>query len=238
MRTGDGGCIAHFLLQCRCTNGVGICNRLLAFCCIDNQLDVFVLDSVDYMRPAFQHLVHYFTLDARCIQNLCSPPGGDQTESQVKQIASDPDNKLYRYNYGSLLLQAEDFGKAIENLTRAVELDPEYGNAFYNLGAAYVNQAVEFSEEINTIDDELRSNRDNMSAADISAREARMEELAEIRRVSFSEAIGPLERAKELTEAKGEDLTAICMALFSAYVQTDQEDMAKSVQSCAGYEDM
>jgi tetratricopeptide (TPR) repeat protein len=155
-----------------------------------------------------------------------------------EQIARDPDNKLYLYNYGSLLLQAEMYDKAIANLTRAVELDPDYGNAFYNLGAAYINQAVEYSEEINAIDDELRNNRENMSDDEISSSETRMQELAELRRASFSEAIGPLERAKELAEATGEDMIGVCQALFSAYVQTDQEDMAKSVQTCAGYEDM
>ena len=41
-----------------------------------------------------------------------------------------------------------------------------------------------------------------------------------------------------LAEAAGEDMIGVCQALFSAYVQTDQEDMAKSVQTCAGYEDM
>jgi len=155
-----------------------------------------------------------------------------------EQISRDPDNKLYLYNYGSLLLQAEIFDKAIENLTRAVELDPEYGNAFYNLGAAYINQAVAYSEQINAIDDELRSGRENMSEDEISAKEAQMEELSELRRTSFAEAIGPLERAKELTEAQGGDMVGVCQALFSAYVQTDQEEMAKAVQECAGYEDM
>ncbi len=154
------------------------------------------------------------------------------------QLSRDPNNKLYLYNYGSLLLQAEMYEKAIENLARAVELDPDYGNAFYNLGASYINLAVELSEEINAIDDELRNNRSNMSDSDIAAREAKMEELGEMRRASFSEAIGPLERAKELAEGEGQDLTGVCQALFSAYVQTDQEDMAKSVQSCAGYDDM
>lgn len=159
-------------------------------------------------------------------------------EKYEDQIARDPENKLYLYNYGSLLLQAELYDQAITYLSRAVELDPDYGNAFYNLGAAYVNQAVEFSEEINAIDDEIRSNRENMSDDEIAASEERMQELAEHRRVSFGEAIGPLERAKELAEAEGGDLTGVCQALFSAYVQTDQEDMAKTVQSCAGYEDM
>lgn len=154
-------------------------------------------------------------------------------------VNQDPNNKLYQYNYGSMLLQEEMYDKAVVHLTKATELDPEYSNAYYNLGAAYINQAVSYSEQINAIDDELRENRDNMSDADISAKEAEMESLGEARLASFSNAVGPLERAKALTEAgEGQDLTGICQALFSAYVQTNQEDKAKSVQECAGYEEM
>ena len=154
-------------------------------------------------------------------------------------VARDPNNKLYQYNYGSMLLQEERYDEAVEHLSEAVELDPEYSNAYYNLGAAYINKAVMFSEELNVIDDELRENRDDLSAAEVSAKESEMEELAEARRESFSSAIVPLERAKELTEAgEGQDLTGICQALFSAYVQTNQEEKAKTVQACAGYEEM
>ena len=78
-----------------------------------------------------------------------------------------------------------------------------------------------------------------MSDAEITAKEGEMESLGEARLASFANAVTPLERAKELTEAgEGQDLTGICQALFSAYVQTNQEDKAKSVQTCAGYEDM
>lgn len=154
-------------------------------------------------------------------------------------VASDPANKLYQYNYGSMLLQAEMFDKAIEHLTKAVELDAQYANAYYNLGAAYINRAVRYSEQINAIDDELRNNRADMTAAQIAEKEKEMEGLAQMRRDSFSGAVTPLESAKELTEAEGgEDMTGICQALFSAYVQTDQEAKAKEVQACAGYEDM
>lgn len=159
-----------------------------------------------------------------------------QTYSEA--VAQDPNNKLYRYNYGSLLLQAERYPEAVEQLQVAVQLDPEYGNAYYNLGAAYINQAVDVSERINAIDDSLRANRSSLQSAQIREMEQQMEQLMQERRDLFSQAITPLERAKEIVEGAGDDATEVCRALFSAYVQTDQQDKAESIAECAGYEDI
>src|SRR5690606_9759921 len=74
-------------------------------------------------------------------------------EAYDARIAADPNDPLYRYNYGSLLLQAERFDEAIEQLSRAIELDPQNANAFYNLGAAYQNQAASFNEQIGALED-------------------------------------------------------------------------------------
>ena len=62
-------------------------------------------------------------------------------------IANEPANKFYRYNYGSLLLNAEKYDEAIEQLTEAVKIDPEYTNAIYNLGVCYVNKGSKTREE-------------------------------------------------------------------------------------------
>ncbi len=159
-------------------------------------------------------------------------------ETYQQAVEREPDNKLYRYNYGSLLLEAERYAEAVEQLQKATELDPEYGNAYYNLGAAYVNQAVDVSERINAIDDDLRANRSSMAAADVRQREQEMEQLGQQRRGYFDQAIPPLERAKELVERNGDDASEVCRALFSAYVQTDQQAKAEAVASCAGYDDI
>lgn len=157
-------------------------------------------------------------------------------EAYEEQVAADPDNKLYRYNYGSLLLEAQDYEGAIEQLSRAVELDPTYASAQYNLGAAYVNMAVDINERIGAMDDDLRANRGSMSQADITARESEMEALAEQRKELFAQAITPLEQARSLMEAADEDPTAVCQALFSAYVQTDQQEKAEALSECTGYD--
>ncbi len=153
-----------------------------------------------------------------------------------RQVDADPENKLYRYNYGSLLLSAENYDGAIEQLTKAVELDPAYASAHYNLGAAYVNKAVDINETIGAMDDDLRANRGSMSDADIEAKETEMEAMAEQRKELFANAITPLEQAKSLFEAAGEDASAVCQALFSAYVQTGEQEKAEALTECTGYD--
>ncbi len=159
----------------------------------------------------------------------------DQYRAAVER---DPQNKLYRYNLGSLLLEAEEYDEAIEHLSAAVEVDPAYANAQYNLGASYVNKAVDLNEEISALDDALREERGQLSDAQIQEREQEIEELAEERRGLFAQAVSPLEQAKTLMEESGDDPSAVCQALFSAYVQTGQQQEAESIAACAGYEDV
>jgi tetratricopeptide (TPR) repeat protein len=163
----------------------------------------------------------------------------DEAREQYRRaVEQDPENKLYLYNLGSLLLEAEEYEEAIEHLSKAVEIDPSYANAQYNLGAAYVNMAVDLSEEVSDADDRLREERNQLSAAQIQEREQEIESMAEERRSLFETAIGPLEQAKSLMEQSGNDPSQVCQALFSAYVQTDQQQRAEAIAECAGYEDL
>ena len=155
----------------------------------------------------------------------------------AQAVQSNPDNKLYRYNYGSLLVENDRFDEAIEQLIIAIEIDPEYGNAHYNLGAAYINQAVLLNVQINELDDQLRANRNGMTAAQIQEADAEIMRQADARTELFAKAIPPLERARVLFEATGESASDVCGALFQSYVQTNQTDAAQAVSACAGFED-
>ena len=161
-------------------------------------------------------------------------------ETYWEAVESDPSNKTYRYNLGSLLLQAERYEEAIKHLQEAVRIDPEYASAQYNLGAAYINQAVDVNERVQVLDQGLNDSlyAGHVSQEEIAEAELRMKALANERLSYFEQAVVPLERAWELTEAEGGDTQEICRALFSAYVQTGQQEKALSVSECAGYEDM
>ena len=137
------------------------------------------------------------------------------------RIAASPNDPLYRYNYGSLLLQAERYDEAIEQLARAVELDPQNANAFYNLGAAYQNQAASFNEQIEALEDR------GASQAEVDAAIDRRNDL-------LRQALPHLERARSLTEAGGDDAADICRALLQVYASIGDLQKAEEAAACAG----
>lgn len=155
-------------------------------------------------------------------------------ESFEQAVKKDPDNEVYRYNYGTLLLEAEDYDAAIEHLSRAVELDSTYTSALYQLGAAHQNRAVQINDRIAELDKELRQEKADLSQEEIKQRQQKIEKLVEQRKEQFATAIPYLERARRLTEQAGEDPTDICRALFQAYAQTNQQEKAEDAANCAG----
>lgn len=68
-------------------------------------------------------------------------------ETFQEGVKRDPNNKYYRYNYGVLLLEAEDFEGAEEQFQKAVDIDPEYSNGVYNLAATYVKWGTKLRDE-------------------------------------------------------------------------------------------
>ncbi len=159
----------------------------------------------------------------------------DRAKSDYAEaVASEPDNKLYRYNYGTLLLEAEEYDEAANQFQAAISLDPDYAVAYYNLGAAYVNKAVEVNDQITALDDDLRANRSSLSSSEVEAKEKELDALVEERKSFFSMAIEPLESARMKPEAAGESAAGACQALFQAYAQTGEAEKAEDAASCAG----
>ena len=62
-------------------------------------------------------------------------------------VDKDPNNKIYRYNYGVLLLNSEKYAEAETQLLEALKIDPEYENAIYNLGVTYVKLGTAMNKE-------------------------------------------------------------------------------------------
>lgn len=57
-------------------------------------------------------------------------------------VASDPNNKLYRYAYGVFLLRKDSYEESIAQFVKALEIDPNDPDALYNCGVAYLNWGV------------------------------------------------------------------------------------------------
>lgn len=62
-------------------------------------------------------------------------------------VDAEPNNKYYRYNYGVLLLGANQFEAAEKQFSKALEIDSEYKNANYNLAITYVKWASLIAKE-------------------------------------------------------------------------------------------
>jgi tetratricopeptide (TPR) repeat protein len=161
-----------------------------------------------------------------------------------KQIEENPKNVTYRYNYGSMLLNAERYDEAVEQLKKAVELEPGNMKAQYNLGAAYTNKGKEVQDSIRAIDDSLSTIRDaamkeNREPTEEEKRivnelDKKSKQLAQKKKEIFKKAVPPLERARQLADS-GESLREqACGALITAYIQTEQISKAKQVEDCAG----
>ena len=150
-----------------------------------------------------------------------------------EEVAAEPDDKLHRYNYGSLLLEAERYEEAIEQLEKAVEIDPDYVSALFNLAAAYQNKGVSLNEAFNRLDEQFRAEAQQLSDADRKALEAKMEATANERDALFAASIPHLVRARELSTAAGENVTGICAALGQAYARTNQMAEAEEAYKCA-----
>ncbi len=78
----------------------------------------------------------------------------DRTKNSDKALAltsgavqKNPDNKFFRYAYGVFLLKQDKFETAIEQFSKALELDPNYADARYNLGVSYLNWGVQMRKE-------------------------------------------------------------------------------------------
>ena len=65
-------------------------------------------------------------------------------------LAKDPINTFYLYVKGYLYHNMKDFEKAIEFYNKTIEVDPNYAEAYSNLGLIYCLQAQDFSEKATT----------------------------------------------------------------------------------------
>lgn len=167
----------------------------------------------------------------------------DARQMFARAVEENPDDPIYRYNYGSLLLQqaqqtaganVQMFDRAIEQLQSAVDDSTNYADALYNLGAAIQNKGVAYNDSVAVLDDSLRNNEDTLSDSEIQDLNQEIKALMNLRRQAFEDAIPHLTKARRLKEQNNEDATEVCRALFQAYAQTNQSAEAKEAAACAG----
>lgn len=89
----------------------------------------------------FGHLIDYYSNNNKYNEAM---------QFADDMLAKDPNNTFYLYVKGYLYHNMKDYDKAIEFYTKTVEVDPNYAEAFSNLGLIYCLQAQDFSEKATT----------------------------------------------------------------------------------------
>jgi len=189
--------------------------------------------------------------------------GDEALTAYRKEVEREPENALYRYNYGALLLKAERYADAIEQLKRAVDIEPTHVESQYNLGAAYMNAALIRDDSIAALErrkkalrspsvDTLASDTlasDTLAAdttvagtptldnatSDTTELDQRIQILVQRREELFREAISPLERVRKMDDTPSTIRQDACRALMVAYVQTNRPRRAAQVEECTGF---
>ena len=65
----------------------------------------------------------------------------------------DPSNSILYFAAGIIYLNEENYDSAIKELERSIELDPEFYDTQYGIGAAYINKAAAMFRTANDIED-------------------------------------------------------------------------------------
>ena len=82
-------------------------------------------------------------------------------------IAKDPTDATLYYFLGYVYDQLGDTEKTIENYKKAIELDPDYFDANYNLGVVYYNKARDVYKELNdmSLEDYRKNEKEYLAKA-------------------------------------------------------------------------
>lgn len=157
-------------------------------------------------------------LEQEYLNALASSGQTDRAISEFEQqVENFPDDPLIRYNYGTLLLNVDRFGDAIEQFEAATQLDAENADAYYNLGVANLREAGRVETEAGELTLDQQDEYDSL----IAQRDAFLDS-----------AIASLEMARDLTDDANRP--AVCNSLLQIYNARGMADEAEAAAECAG----
>ncbi len=117
-----------------------------------------------------------------------------------KSLAEKDPKKENLYNYGVILMSADQFDTAIEQFKKALDLDPNYKNALYNMAVSYVKWGADMKKKIDEKGDK-----------------------SEVYKEKYQQAIPYLEK---ITQMDPKDITSWDL-LGKVYANTGNQDKAK-----------
>ena len=120
----------------------------------------------------------------------------------------DPSNKLYPFVEGTLYDKIGDYDKSTASYEKAIEIDPNFFDALFNVSVLYFNKAVELSNEANN-EEEVEAFNKKQEEAD----------------AVFKKALKPMEKCREVNP---ED-RAVLGPLKTLYYRLKMEDKYKEI---------
>lgn len=135
-------------------------------------------------------------------------------------INDDPTNSLYYYFLGYLYDSQEDTDNAMEQYKKAIELNPEYYEANYNLGVVYYNEAREIISELNA-----------MTLADWEKKEVEYTDRAA---KYFREALPYFEKAVEINDEELQLLETLAGVYLRLRMTEKGEALDKKIKALTG----
>jgi tetratricopeptide (TPR) repeat protein len=141
----------------------------------------------------------------------------DEAEQKLQSaINAEPDNPMLYYNQGYLYEQMEAGEKAIESYKKAIEVDPQYFDANFNLAAFYYNQAADILSEANDMD--LKEYQEKGEAIEQEAKQY------------FEKALPYLETSMNIEP----DNEKVLQTLATVYQRLEMTDKAEEINSKLG----
>jgi tetratricopeptide (TPR) repeat protein len=170
--------------------------------------------ALEYLRKAQDAFPEKSDFIKREINILINDENFEEAEQKLtKAISQEADNPILYYNRAYLYEQMEREEDAIENYKKAIELDPDYFDAVFNLAAFYYNEAAEVLQEANDMD--------------LEEYEKRGEEIEEQAKSFFERALPYLEKSKEIKPDDQKVLTT----LQTVYTRLGMNEKAEALES-------
>lgn len=200
----------------------------------------YLIDSLDYKSEDFYNsLIYIYTVEKKDTDKALDylrkaqeafPENGDFLTTEVnlllneeryeeaedklsEAIEREPENAMLYYNQGYMYEQMGQGEKAIESYEQALEIDPNYYDAAFNLGAFHYNQAAEVLKEANDMD--------------LKEYEKRGKEIEEKAKAYFEKALPYLEKARDI---RPED-EKVLSTLQTVYSRLGMEEKAEEIES-------